>query len=205
MWLLSFSFSRLLLLLCNAGGILEFKTREKILPKSSQHSIDQGIDNNDLKLIFWRKKHFVKGCVWVLHTMSFGNGRSPRRSFRKFSSCAQRSSSADQSSSSPTATTATKSVVNSSSSSTPPLVSAKKRLSLKHKLPELSGSLTRVAKNVGSGLSSLASTLTTDQNTDQPTAAAANTESNSSSSSSVIKLSRENSFKMWLQRNNEAL
>ena len=52
MWLLSFSFSRLFLLLCNAGGILEFKTREKILPKSSQHSIDQGIDNNDLKLIF---------------------------------------------------------------------------------------------------------------------------------------------------------
>ena len=41
MWLLSFSFSLLLLLLCNAGGILEFKTREKILPKSSQHSIDQ--------------------------------------------------------------------------------------------------------------------------------------------------------------------
>ena len=37
MWLLSFSFSLLLLLLCN----LEFKTREKILPKSSQHSIDQ--------------------------------------------------------------------------------------------------------------------------------------------------------------------
>ena len=203
MWLLSFSFSRLLLLLCNAGGILEFKTREKILPKSSQHSIDQGIDNNDLKLIFWKKKHFVKGCVWVLHTMSFGNGRSPRRSFRKFSSCAQRSASADQSSSPPA--TATKSVVNSSSSSTPPLVSAKKRLSLKHKLPELSGSLTRVAKNVGSGLSSLASTLTTDQNTDQPTAAA-NTESNSSSSSSVLgQLSRENSFKMWLQRNNEAL
>ena len=154
--------------------------------------------NNDLKLIFWKKKHFVKG-LWVLHTMSFGNGRSPRRSFRKFSSCAQRSASADQSSSPPA--TATKSVVNSSSSSTPPLVSAKKRLSLKHKLPELSGSLTRVAKNVGSGLSSLASTFTTDQNTDQPTAAA-NTESNSSSSSSVLgQLSRENSFKMWLQRN----
>ena len=159
--------------------------------------------NNDLKLIFWKKKHFVKG-LWVLHTMSFGNGRSPRRSFRKFSSCAQRSASADQSSSPPATTT--KSVVNSSSSSsTPPLVSAKKRLSLKHKLPELSGSLTRVAKNVGSGLSSLASTFTTDQNTDQPTAAA-NTESNSCSSSSVLgQLSRENSFKMWLQRNNEAL
>ena len=120
--------------------------------------------------------------------MSFGNGRSPRRSFRKFSSCAQRSASADQQSGSPS----TKSVVNSSS--TP--VSTKKRLSLKHKLPELSGSLTRVAKNVGSGLSSLASTFTTDQNTDQPTAAA-NTESNSCSSSSVLgQLSRENSFKM---------
>ena len=121
--------------------------------------------------------------------MSYGNGRSPRRPFRKISSCAQRSASADQQSGT---SPSTKSVVNSSS--TP--VSTKKRLSLKHKLPELSGSLTRVAKNVGSGLSSLASTFTTDQNTDQPTAAA-NTESNSSSSSSVLgQLSRENSFKM---------
>ena len=132
--------------------------------------------------------------------MSYGNGRSPRRSFRKFSSCAQRSASADQSSSPSATSTTTKSVANSSS--TPPLVSTKKRLSLKHKLPELSGSLTRVAKNVGSGLSSLASTFTTDQNTEQATTteSGAGTNSSSSSSSSVlVQLSRENSFKMWLR------
>ena len=124
--------------------------------------------------------------------MSYGNGRSPRRPFRKISSCAQRSASADQQSGT---SPSTKSVVNSSS--TP--VSTKKRLSLKHKLPELSGSLTRVAKNVGSGLSSLASTFTTDQNT-EPATAATTTESSgagtNSSSSVLVQLSRENSFKM---------
>ena len=104
-----------------------------------------------------------------------GNGRSPRRSFRKFSS-AHRSASADQ-----------RPNVNSSPT--------KKRLSLKHKLPELSGSLTRVAKNFGSGLSSFAKTFEIPQENESDYYKNVHIGQNASNSP-VILPSHQNSFKM---------